>query len=78
MAKKVNADFWCGMIPDIYGYGIVVFEKTEDLARKSLKKHFYVAKKSFQGVYTFPQAMENFGGGVFPVEYDKSYDDGIR
>jgi hypothetical protein len=76
MAKKQT--FWCGLIPDIYGYGITVFETTEDLARKSLKKHFYQAKKAFQGVYSFPQAMENFGGRVFEVEMDTCYDDGIR
>jgi hypothetical protein len=76
MAKKQT--FWCGLIPDIYGYGITVFETTEDLAKKSLKKHFHVAKKSFDGVYTFPQAMEAFGGRVFEVEMDTCYDDGIR
>ena len=70
--------FWCGLIPDIYGYGIVVFETTEELAKKSLKKHFLVAKKANHGEYSFPKAMEWFGGRVFEVEMDKCYDDGIR
>ena len=76
MAKKLTV--WCATIPDIYGYGIVVFETTEDLARKSLKKHFYVAKKAFDGVYSFPKAFENFGGSIFEVEMDTCYDDGLR
>jgi hypothetical protein len=77
MAKK-KLIIWCGLIPDIYGYGITVFETTEDLAKKSLKKHFHVAKKANDGEYSFPKAMEWFGGRVFEVEMDKCYDDGIR
>ena len=77
MAKK-KLVIWCGLIPDIYGYGITVFETTEELAKKSLKKHFLVAKKSFNGEYSFPKAMEWFGGRVFPIEMDKYYDDGLR
>ena len=48
------------------------------MAKKSLKKHFHVAKKANDGEYSFPKAMEWFGGRVFEVEMDKCYDDGIR
>lgn len=78
MAKKAKPEIWCGTIPDIYGYGIMVFETTEELARKSLKKHFLVAQKANNGVYSFPKAMEWFGGRVLPVKMDTYYDDGMR
>jgi len=77
MAKKNKPEIWCGMIPGIYGYGIMVFETSEELARKSLKKHFYVAKKSWNGEFSFPKAMDYFGGRIQKVEMDKPYYDNV-
>lgn len=74
--KKVRpTKFWCGRIPDIHGYGLMVIELTEDEARKTLKREFRAMQKANHGVYTFPQAMENFGGQIFEVQTGKAYGD---
>jgi hypothetical protein len=69
--------FWCGTIPDIHGYGLMVFERTEAEARKTLKREFRKMQKAWNGVYTFPEAFENFGGRIFELETGKSYDDSL-
>lgn len=75
--KKCTPGFWCGRLPEIYGYGLIVFECTPDAAKKSLRKHFYIARKANNGFYTFPQAMENFGGTIVPISFGKLYDDNL-
>jgi hypothetical protein len=74
---KCTDGLWCGMIPEIYGYGIMVFECTEEQARKSLKKHFLVFKKAANGELTFNRAMEYFGGRIQKVELGKMYYDNL-
>lgn len=69
--------FWCGHIPEIYGYGIMVIECTEDQARKSLKRMFRAWKKSMHGEFNYPEAMDFFGGKIFQVETGKQYYDGF-
>ena len=66
---------WIGHIPSIYGYGVMVIDLTEDLARKSLKRAFAVAKKSFRGEAGYKEAFENWGGSIFEVETGKQYGD---
>jgi len=74
---------WCGRIPEIYGYGIMVLECTEEDARKSLKKHFYAFRKSYGNHYmhsylkTFERAFEYFGGAIVPIESGKMYYDNL-
>lgn len=69
--------FWCGMIPEIYGYGIMVFECTEDQARKSLKRMFRAWKKTMHGEFGYEKAFDYFGGRIFEVETGKQYYDNI-
>jgi hypothetical protein len=68
---------WCGHIPEIYGYGIMVIELTEDEARKSLKRMFTAWKKSMHGEFGYARAMEFFGGKVFQIETGKQYYDDL-
>ncbi len=70
-------EVWCGMIPEIFGYGLMMFEHSEDAARKSLKKYFYEMRKSFGSNTTFARAMDYFGGSVIQVEMGKKYYDNI-
>ena len=74
--KQKVLKLWCGHIPEIYGYGIMVLECTEDEARKSLKRMYYGWKKSIRGEFrSFNEVMEYFGGEVFEVETGKQYYD---
>lgn len=68
---------WCGRLPEIYGYGLIVFECTEDQARKTLKREFYKMKKAWHGELTYLKAMDFFGGDIFQIETGKAYDDNI-
>ena len=74
--KKLRpTKLWVGHIPGIYGYGVLVIECTEDQARKSLKRAFAQAKKSFLGQAGYKEAFENWGGRIFQVETGKHYGD---
>jgi len=77
MAKKAKPEIWCGVIPGIYGYGITVFETSEELVKKSLKKHFLAFKKSYGGEFSFPKAFDYFGGRIQKIEMDKMYYDNV-
>ena len=66
---------WCGHIPEIYGYGIMVIECTEDECRKSLKRMFNAWRKTMHGAFTYPKAMDYFGGRIFEVVTGKQYYD---
>jgi hypothetical protein len=68
---------WCGHIPEIYGYGIMVMECTEDECRKSLKRMFQAWRKTMKGTYNYPEAMDYFGGRIFEVVTGKQYYDGF-
>lgn len=77
-AKKLKPQkLWCGRIPEIYGYGLIVLECTEAEARKTLRREFQIMKKSFHGEMSFPKAMDYFGGTVIPVETGKAYYDNL-
>ena len=77
--KKVKPlKLWCGLLPEIHGYGLLVFERTEDECRKTLKREFHKMQKAWHGEYTYSQAMDNFGGDIFEIETGKAYDDGLR
>jgi hypothetical protein len=74
--KKLKPQkFWCGMIPGIYGYGIMVIECTEDQARKSLKRAFARAKKYNNGERSYNDSFIHWGGRIFEVETGKCYGD---
>jgi len=70
-------EVWCAMIPEIFGYGLMVFEHSEAEARKALKKYFYEMRKSYHSDTTFAKAMDYFGGSVMQVEIGKRYFDNI-
>jgi hypothetical protein len=74
---KEPLKLWCGMIPEIYGYGLMVLELTEDQARKSLKRMFNAWRKSMHGEFGYARAMEYFGGSIFEVETGKQYYDNL-
>lgn len=73
--KKLTTKMWIGHIPEIYGYGIMVLECTEDEARKSLKRAFTNAKRWNHGEAGYKEAFENWGGKVFEIETGKQYYD---
>jgi ABC-type phosphate/phosphonate transport system substrate-binding protein len=70
-----NLKLWIGRIPEIYGYGVMVIELTEDEARKSLKKAFAEAKKYNDGQRGYAASFEHWGGRIFEVETGKHYGD---
>jgi hypothetical protein len=65
---------WIGHIPDIFGYGIMVAETTEDKAMKALKREF----DKWDATRSFKESLEYFGGGVFEVELGKGYNDNFN
>ena len=75
--KKRKSYIWVARIPEVFGYGIVIFEKNEADALKALKKAYYMYRKGRQytPVYTFKEAMEYYGGGTKKLELGKDYDD---
>lgn len=81
--KQKPIKLWCGWIPEIYGYGIMVLEPTKDEARKSLKRMYYDWKKSIckrcdhGEIRTFNEVMEYYGGEVYEVETGKQYYDNL-
>jgi hypothetical protein len=75
--KPRKLKLWCGRIPEIYGYGIMVLECTEDECRKSLKRMFWSWKKTMHGEMGYKEAFEYFGGSIFLVETGKQYYDNL-
>lgn len=73
--KQKPTKLWCGMIPGIYGYGIMVIELTEDDCRKSLKRAFAIAKKANDGERSFNDSFIHWGGRILQVETGKHYGD---
>ena len=73
--KLKPTKIWVGHIPEIYGYGIMVIECTEDQARKSLKRMFQETRKIWHGELAYTKAMDYFGGKIFQVETGKQYYD---
>lgn len=73
--KQKPTELWCGQIPGIYGYGIMVIELTEDQARKTLKRAFAKAKKANEGQRSFADSFDHWGGRIFKVETGRFYGD---
>ena len=70
---NVQPEVWVGMIPEIHGYGLNVMEFSEAEAKKTLRREFLKMQKAWNGEFTFPKAMEYFGGRVFKIEPGKAY-----
>ncbi len=68
---------WVGQIPEIFGYGIIVLDKNEELATKALKREFYRWKRAQPSPSTFKSAFEDWGGRIEKVELGKAYCDGF-
>tara|TARA_B100001939_G_scaffold252248_1_gene219148 strand:- start:1698 stop:1946 length:249 start_codon:yes stop_codon:yes gene_type:complete len=74
-----NKTIYVGQIPEINkGYGISVFANTKNNCIKKLKKAFYEIRKNrkysnLDEFYTFKGALDYFGGSVFQVDFDKTY-----
>ena len=74
---------FCGDIPSMCGYGLKVYAFSEKEATKILKREFYKLRKDYEwnkdyhiDFYTFENAMDYFGGGVFEIEVGTRYDEG--
>jgi hypothetical protein len=80
--KKRKSYIWMATIPDIFGYGLIVVDKSEELALKALKKEYYAWKKTNRkaGYYsdsTFNSSWEDWGGRTEKIELGKAYNDGF-
>jgi len=73
--KKLPTKMWIGHIPEIYGYGIMVLECTENEARKSLKRAFAITKKANDGQRTYAASFDHWGGRIFEIETGRHYCD---
>jgi hypothetical protein len=78
---------WIAKIPDIFGYGLIVAEVSEDKAMKALKKDkamkalkkaFYEWRNSRGSTTTFKEALENWGGGAEEISIGKVYYDNFQ
>jgi hypothetical protein len=69
---------WIAKIPDIFGYGLIVAEVSEDKAMKALKKAFYEWRNSRGSTTTFKEALENWGGGAEEISIGKVYYDNFQ
>jgi len=81
--SKRKKYIWKASTPDIFGYGLLVVDQTEELALKALKKEYYAWKKSRResGMWsdsTFKSSMEEWGGGTEKIELGKVYNDGFQ
>lgn len=65
---------WVGVIPDIFGSGLIVVAKTKASASAALRKEYADRK----GVATFAEAFEYWGGYFDRIELGKAYSDGFR
>ena len=66
---------WMACMPLIFGYGLIVVDKTEELALKALKKEYYKWRKFRNGHHTFKQAYENWSGRSERIELGKVYNE---
>jgi len=81
---------WVAVINDIFGYGLTVIGKSEEIVMKSIKKEFYVSKRNRMKydrewhhyyrdrISTFKSAWEDWGGRCKKIELGKVYDDGFN
>jgi len=70
---------WKASIPEIYGYGLLVMDQTEELAMKALKKEYYAWRNArpHSSQMTFKRALEYWCGGSEKIELGKIYNDGF-
>ena len=80
MNYPMTHETWCANIPEIFGYGLWIYETSEEEALSKLKKAFYKWRKDFglYGWYTFDEAMSYFCGSVEKIDYGRIYNDGLR
>jgi hypothetical protein len=79
---------WVGQIPDIFGYGLLVLEDSEDKCRKALRKAYNDWAKNYPDTYgrmegkvlrsRFDKAMHHWGGEVRKIEIGKVYYDNFN
>jgi hypothetical protein len=69
---------WIATIPDIWGYGLIVADISEEKATKALKKEFYACRKAFNSTTPYAEAFENWGGVIEEITLGKVYSDGFR
>ena len=72
-----DKEIWCGQIPDIYGYGIMIFANSESRVKTLLKAEFYKWRKSYNSSTKFKDAFENWGGRITKVKIEKAYFDNL-
>ena len=78
----MNKKIFCGDIPSMCGYGLKVYAFSEQEATKILKREFYKLRKTYRlnenmhsDFYTYKDALEYFGGGVYEIEIGIRYDE---
>ena len=76
--KKV----WCGNMPTICGYGLMVYGKSYEEASRLLKRQFYILRERYKldqnmhsEFYTYDKAMDWFDGRVFEIKFGVRYDE---
>lgn len=75
MTAKEKRTIWIGQIPEIFGYGIMVAEESEEACLRALKREHKEWKRQWNGDFSFNQAMDYFGGSVSEIELGKGYTD---
>ena len=88
MAKQLKKKtIWVGVIPSIFGYGMIVVAESEAECLKALKKDYRECTKDRSDDYgdmrdengrkltRFEKAMECWGGRIEEVELGKIYFD---
>ena len=75
--EQKNNFLWYGLIPEIFGYGILIFAKTEKDAKTRLKKAFYEFRDTCQSSTKFDDAFDRWGGRIAQIEFNKTYYDNI-
>ena len=78
---------WVGLIPEIFGYGLLVVEDSEEECRKALEEAYNESAKGSYDDYEdqehedgtpytrFEKAFEHWGGGFKHIEFGKVYFD---
>jgi hypothetical protein len=70
---------WVGTIPEIFGYGFSVMDRTEDLARKALKKAYDDFPDKPEGYADgFEMAFTHWGGFINKITLGEVYNDDFR
>lgn len=68
-------EVWYGVMPNAFNYGILVMGTSEADATKKLKKQYKKWAKDWNSQRSFETAMEDCGGKIEQVDFDKAYFD---